>query len=571
MDVLEPDATVALEDGSPAAAGDDEAAASSDPATTDPAERERPDASTRAAFWVFVAFCGFAWWKLIFDFGQERWFHRDDWIFLSDWTVGDALEPFGEHLTTLPLLVFRGFYNVFGLRFTPYLILLVSMHLGVVALLRVVMRRSEVRPWLATAAAGVMVFYGAGEQNIQWVFQIGFVGAVLFGLTQMVLANHDGPIGRRDGLALLAGVAAILSTGVGPIMVIAVGAATFIRRGWKAAALQTAPLAAGWLAWYFIKDPRSATLGDPPVSEILKWIREGVVGTVDGIGQLGPVSVALAIVLVAGLVLLVVDSTFAEFRVRAAMPLGLLLCWPAFFALTSRERWFFGAEMARSGRYLYLGAVFSLPAMALAAEAIAKRWRYATPVLAALFIAGIPSNYNWFGHTPPWGPGFFEGQRRVLLALPFVPEADDAPGWIRPEPNGFNGYGLTVDFLRDAADDGLVPRPGEIDPAVRNGVILRLSLAHAQEPWVGTDCTTQSDPLDLQLVEGDHLQIITPIQAVRLEDGVPQPNGVRYNIEDGLFDVYLPEQGVGALEVTAPELDVQVQVAEGQTEFTICR
>jgi hypothetical protein len=534
-------------------------------------EESPPDLSTRAAFWAFVAFSAFAWWKLIFDFGQERWFLRDDWVFLAEWTAGDAFEPFGAHLTTLPLLVFRGLFNLFGLRFTPYLTVLVTAHVGVASLLRVVMRRSGVRPWLATAAAAVLLFFGSGEENIQWVFQIGFVAAVLFGLAQMVLSNHGGPIGRRDVLALAAGVAAILSTGVGPIMVIAVGSATLLRRGWRPAAFQTVPLAAAWLIWYVVKDPRSDAIGDPPTIEIVRWVREGVVGTVDGIGQHAPVAIALAVVMVVGLVLLAVDSSFAEFRVRAAMPLGLLVCWPAFFALTSRERWFFGSELARSGRYLYLGAVLSLPALALASEAIARRMRYATPILVVLILAGIPGNYDMFGHGPSWGPAFFEGQRRVVLALPYVAEAEDAPGWIRPEPNGFNGSGLTVEFLREAADDGRVPRPSEIDPALRNEIVLRLSLAHAREPWVGGDCVTRSDPLDLQLVEGDRLQILTPIKAVLLEDGVPQPDGVGYNVGDGLFDIYLPEDGVGALEVTAPQLDVQVQVAWGQTEFTICR
>ena len=56
------------------------------------------------------------------------------------------------------------------------------------------------RPWLATVAAVVFVFFGAGAENILVAFQITFVGSLVFGLTQLLLADHDGPLDRRDWL-----------------------------------------------------------------------------------------------------------------------------------------------------------------------------------------------------------------------------------------------------------------------------------------------------------------------------------------------------------------------------------
>ena len=49
------------------------------------------------------------------------------------------------------------------------------------------------------------MFFGAGAENILVVFQITFVGALVFGLVQLLLADHDGPIDRRDWFGLLAG------------------------------------------------------------------------------------------------------------------------------------------------------------------------------------------------------------------------------------------------------------------------------------------------------------------------------------------------------------------------------
>ena len=60
-------------------------------------------------------------------------------------------------------------------------------------------------PWIATAAASLYVLFGSGSQDILIAFQITFTGVLVFGLIQLLLADHAGPIDRRDGLALLAG------------------------------------------------------------------------------------------------------------------------------------------------------------------------------------------------------------------------------------------------------------------------------------------------------------------------------------------------------------------------------
>jgi len=72
------------------------------------------------------------------------------------------------------------------------------------------MHRAGVRPWSATVLASLFVLFGAGAANILWAFQISFVGSVAFGLTHLLLADHDGPFDRRDWLGLLAGFATLL-------------------------------------------------------------------------------------------------------------------------------------------------------------------------------------------------------------------------------------------------------------------------------------------------------------------------------------------------------------------------
>ena len=51
----------------------------------------------------------------------------------------------------------------------------------------------------------MFVLFGAGAQDILWAFQITFTGALVFGLVQLLLADHDGPVDRRDWLGSVPG------------------------------------------------------------------------------------------------------------------------------------------------------------------------------------------------------------------------------------------------------------------------------------------------------------------------------------------------------------------------------
>ena len=191
---------------------------------------------------------------IIFVLGASRWFiFADDEDFLirrSAFDLGGLFQPHRGHWVTLPVLVYRAVFWLFGLDYRAYLVVLVVAHLGTAALLRLIMRRAGVGPWPATAVAAVLVLFGPGGEDILWSFQITFVGAIAFGLIQLVLADHDGGLDRRDVLGLLAGAAALMCSAVGPAMVVAVGMAVLLRRGWRIAAFHVVPLATLFTIWY---------------------------------------------------------------------------------------------------------------------------------------------------------------------------------------------------------------------------------------------------------------------------------------------------------------------------------
>ena len=193
--------------------------------------------SARLALWTFAALIALAVPTVLLGLGSYHWFFRDDFAFLSGrdgGSVDDLFRPHNAHWSTVPIVAFRVLWHTFGLRtYVPYQATVLALHLTACVLLRVIMRRVGVGPWIATVAAATFILFGPGEQNIIWAFQIGFTGSLVFGLTQLILVDHDGGIDWRDGLGVVAGVLSLMSSGVGIVMVIVVGvAALAANAGW---------------------------------------------------------------------------------------------------------------------------------------------------------------------------------------------------------------------------------------------------------------------------------------------------------------------------------------------------
>ncbi len=203
----------------------------------------RLDAAARTAAWVFVAgeAIGLAFYLWV---GRGSWFNGDEWDFLTTRNAGslhDLFSPHSQHWTTLPILAYRFWWQVIGIRsYTPYLASVVILHLTVAALLRAVMRRSGVSAWVATTAALIFVLFGSGYIDILYGFQIAFCGSLAFGLVYLLATSHDGPFDRRDLVGLVAGLASLMCSGVGAMVAVVV-VATLIRRGWRMALACPAP------------------------------------------------------------------------------------------------------------------------------------------------------------------------------------------------------------------------------------------------------------------------------------------------------------------------------------------
>jgi hypothetical protein len=550
-------------------------------ASVESGARSAPSArsNARAALLVFVVILVAAL-VILLAIGRYRWFTHDDWDYLAGRDGGDIenlLIPHNEHWSTLPILTYRVLFRVVGLQsYLPYQAVLVVLHLTTAALLRAVMRRAGVGPWIATAAALLLVFFGTGHQNIVWAFQIGFVGSLAFGLTQLLLADHDGPIDRRDWVGLLAGFAGLLCSSVALTMVAVVGVAVLFRRGWRAAVLHTAPLVIVYAVWFGTSRDRRTAQGDGYLNrdlaspeQVARFMAEGIRAAFDAMGQVPGAGLALGVVVIVGFVLAWVRLDWAERRRRLAMPAALLVGASVSLCITGIARAAaFETESARTGRYLYLFAALALPAVAVAADTLARRWRVLAPVVLGLLLIGIPGNVDALLQRRREERSFQFEHRRLILTLPRLPIAREVPRSTRPEQH--LAKPLTIGWLLDGVASGRIPRPARITPVDNATATLHLALNQQPNVFGAKVCRNAATPRELQLSVPRAIRIHGIVRVV-----YTTPEGVRSRPET--FDpdeALVTERGIAPrgprlVALTGP-LSLEVDSVDPSVSVALC-
>ncbi|HVF14419.1 MAG TPA: hypothetical protein VM942_07450 [Acidimicrobiales bacterium] len=396
---------------------------------------------------------------------RNQWFFGDEWAFLGRRGVRHGVpglfEPHNEHWSTSPVLVYRAFYSLFGVRtYLPYVVVLVVVHLTAAHLLWRVMRRSGVDVAVATTLGALFVFLGAGSENLLWAFQIGFIGSVACGLGALLLVDHDRPFGRRDvaGWAVL--VLGLTCSGIGVPMVAVAGVAVLLRRstrglsrrGLRRAALTVAVPAFVYLVWLTLAGREG--LGERSVVDQLSKLSGFVwAGVSNALASTLGSSVAAVLVL-AGLVAWMVWRRRLAVT-RAAPAFACAAGVALLFLVLALGRAGLGTAQAGASRYVYVAVALGLPVAGLMLTDLAARGRAAE--LAVLAVVGLVVAYN----------GFLLGvhaheeairERRIMGAI--LSAADVA---VRGEPlvgampDPAYNPDVTVDILRRLARDGKLP------------------------------------------------------------------------------------------------------------------
>ena len=460
-------------------------------------KRRLPGDSSRLPFLLFVPVAGVAsgvWLHI----GRHQWFVADEWDFLANRDGGSPSSLFTSHnghWTTLPIISYRVLWSVFGLRtYLPYQLVLVVAHIFVGGFLLLIMWKVGTNPWIALAATGSFLLFGPGIDDVVWAFQITFVGAVLFGLLQLWVADHTGPISYRDGVALVAGVLSLMCSGVGLTMVAAVGVAMLLRRGWRAAVIQTVPLFALYVMWWtrYGHTPSLPTKR----SELVPFAAEGLKSAYREMGQLPGLGILLIVMLAVGGLLLCRDLGTREAARQFGVPISLLLGSVVFISSFAVQRaGLLGNAGAGGSRYLYIVAALSIPALAVAADSIARRgWPVFFPLALAVFLVPIPFGIYQTKNRSPYLLG-----TRSPVVVARTPGLDDLPPdtIIEFEP-------ITIGWLRHALSTGKLP---QTKPESHQVIVDRqFSLALRQTTGAtGSNCRSLTTQLSIPVPEGDSI------------------------------------------------------------------
>lgn len=323
------------------------------------------------------------------------WFLGDDWNFLleRDLTrnpIDDLMRPHNEHWSTVPVLIFRAMFTVFGLEhYLAFALLPIVAHGLVCVLLFLLLQRCDVRPWTAVGVAAVMVFLGAGAENLLWDFQVGMVLSAVFGLAALAQSMRRGR--RAVTTTWLLSVLAMMSASTALPMLVWLGVLTLMRGTFRRAVVLTVPPAVVYGIWYLVWGRHHGVEIPPaPLENVvpLAWNGLSVVwASMTGTGA-GP-AILLGLIVAA----LAVATPGSDLRALAVSGTATAL---VSFLLFAYSRGTLG-EQAAASRYLYFGALMTLPAFAVILDALVDRlperraeraWTVAV-VVGALIVPGV--------------------------------------------------------------------------------------------------------------------------------------------------------------------------------------
>jgi hypothetical protein len=188
---------------------------------------------------------------VIMHAGRNTTFYFDDWNFVNErlgWRPHVLLYPHNEHLSLLPVLVYKLLFETVGLdNYGVFRFVSVLFNLTSGTLLFIYVRR-RLGPWPALGFSSVLVVMGAGAWDIVWPFQIGFLGSMAATLGALLMLDRRSRAG--DIAACLLVCVSLSSSSQGLMLLAAVIIEVLVRPDrWRRIWIPAIPLVLYGL-WY---------------------------------------------------------------------------------------------------------------------------------------------------------------------------------------------------------------------------------------------------------------------------------------------------------------------------------
>jgi hypothetical protein len=452
---------------------------------------------------------------VIMHAGRDTTFFFDEWNFIQSrlgWRPHVLLYPHNEHLSLLPVLVYKILFETVGLNhYGVYRAVAVGFNFACGALLFVYVRR-RLGDWPAVGLTACLVLMGASAQDIIWPFQIGFLGSMAAGIGALLCLDRR--TFRGDVLACFLTCVSLSSSSQGLFFLLAIAIDVLmrddrVRRLWVAGVP-----AVLYLLWYLKYGTGHISWGRIP--QIPDHVYGGLsIGSSAATGTPDSFGAPLAIGLIAAVL-------FALSRGSARLPrLIMVTAMPlAFFALTVLARGLTPVEP----RYIYPTAIFVvlLASEALRDFVLTGFLAVALGVLLCFGALGKAQGLNSFGDTLR---GDALGTRASLTAGEIlidrldpqtVPDPVQPQLHIGPYDHAARQYGSTVAWTpqqlvkRTAAERGAVdaalirligPYPAPAPPNAPSGCNSYAGDNKRQESPVGKQLYVKAGarPVDVSL------------------------------------------------------------------------
>lgn len=328
-----------------------------------------------------------------FLFTRNGWFLLDAWHYvLRRGAVPEAdqglFEPWGGHWQTVPILLYKLLFAVFGLKtYLPYVLVAVALHLAIAVLSFLILRRVGVTPWVAALATWGLLFFGSGSEAFLWDGPIPLTLGLTLALTALLLclSSDFGPRSLLAATLLL--TVAVMTAATGLIGCVVIGSLAALRRGWRGSVRVAALPVAAFAAWYALvgRKGERIQLHGWDYARVPEFVWAGMTAAMEGLFAIpGSGPVLLVTVVAAPFVARGVDE-----RLRRLAWVGILGAFTQ-MTLSSMASLTFGPGSTEVSRYQYMVVVLLLPGIALLLSVAAGRVRDArvgsrvVPVLAVL-------------------------------------------------------------------------------------------------------------------------------------------------------------------------------------------
>jgi MFS family permease len=492
--------------------------------------------------------------------GRGQWFYGDDWAVLVQ--RGDAgpsawMMPHQQHWMAPPTIVYQVLWHTVGLHsYHPYRAVALAAHLATGVALWAVLRRSKVSAWTATVVASSLLFFGAGSEVAMWAVLMTFSSSLALGFAHLLIADRAERSAWTAVGAILCGIGAMMSSGVGLFVLAASGLALLARRGWRWAMTVTVPPFAAYAAWY-LGWGRTAQRTPSEAGDVVEFAMRNLRATTTAAGGRPWVTVAIAAAVVVGLAFTVWSgrSDLRRLRFELAVPVSFAAAAVGFAVVNGVARaGRYGVEYAERGRFLYVALALLLPVVGFGIDAVAARSTPAAVLVWGLVLVSVASNVGEIDYRRSTGL-----PPSVVLAVANSPWLDDAPPERGPFIGAFGADQVTVRWLQEARAAGRIPSPtpsSDDDAEARARLALDVAPVEGE---VGT-CEPLTEPIEVVL-DGERQVATTGVIEVQV---ITDAGGASEWVEFGSFD---PK----ALVSTGDDLRVIVRAAPVLYPATLCQ